>query len=181
MKKYYLILSIVILFLAACSAETVPTNSEPTVPETNQQQEEVATAEPANIDPDVTRELLEEAYPSQPEAVTLPEDYPGFAEDAYPTEEDVTETEPAAEEDMEMIWVLRPMGIQCEDSGRGDPQKGIQGAVEELAAAGVSAERWEVTEMMVTAVCGSPTSAHYRASIALNDLSIATTLGWVAE
>ena len=82
---------------------------------------------------------------------------------------------------MEMVWVQRPMGIQCEDSGTGDPKKGLQSAVESLAAAGVAAQQWEVVEMMVTAVCGAPTGTHYRVNIPLSDLSTATSLGWAAE
>ncbi|MEM7112901.1 MAG: hypothetical protein AAF614_10755 [Chloroflexota bacterium] len=185
MKKYYLILSIVtMLFLAACSAEAIPENSEPSVPTPAQAEGAEPAVAPVNIVPEETvAPVIEEAYPAQPELITPPEDYPGFIEnEPYPAGEEAAEGEPAMEEEtMEMVWVRRPMGIQCEDSGTGDPKKGLQTAVESLAAAGVSAQQWEIVEMMVTAVCGSPTGTRYRVHIPLSDLSTATSLGWTAE
>ena len=102
MKKYYLILSIVtMLFLAACSAEAVPENSEPSVPTPVQAEESEPAVAPVDSLPEETvAPVIEEAYPAQPEAIRLPEDYPGFIEDEpYPVGEEAAEGEAVMEEE----------------------------------------------------------------------------------
>ena len=79
-----------------------------------------------------------------------------------------------------LVWVIRPVGIQCEEStlpGYGD----LREATSTLTAAGVSVAQSEMTEMAVTAVCGSPTSAHFRVQIAAADLQTALSMDWTQE
>jgi len=79
-----------------------------------------------------------------------------------------------------LVWILHPVGIQCEEStspGYGD----LREAVSTLTAAGVAVAKSEMTELVVTDACGSPTSAHYRAQIAADDLQTALSMEWTQE
>lgn len=79
-----------------------------------------------------------------------------------------------------LVWIIRPVGIQCEEGlapGYGD----LREATATVTAAGVRVKESQMTEMMVTAVCGSPTSAHYRLQIDASGLETAVALGWSAE
>jgi hypothetical protein len=79
-----------------------------------------------------------------------------------------------------MVWIIRPVGIQCEDGtalGYGD----LGEAVATLTAAGLRVADSEVIELMVTTSCGSPTSAHYRVQINSDDLDSALSMGWTRE
>ena len=51
-------------------------------------------------------------------------------------------------------------------------------AVATLSAAGVLVSQAEMTDLMVTAVCGAPTSAHYLAQISYDDLDLVLSMGW---
>jgi hypothetical protein len=119
-----------------------------------------------------TAEPLPEDYP--PPAPTLqptnPADYPGPAT-VMPT----VDPYPGG-----MVWIIRPVGIQCEDGttlGYGD----LSEAVATLTAAGLRVTDSEMIEMMVTTSCGSPTSAHYRVQISSDDLDTALSMGWDRE
>jgi hypothetical protein len=79
-----------------------------------------------------------------------------------------------------MIWIIRPVGIQCEEGtapGYGD----LRESVATLTAAGIRVVDSEMTELMVTTSCGSPTSAHYRVQIDFEDLEDALSMGWQEE
>lgn len=79
-----------------------------------------------------------------------------------------------------MVWIIRPVGTQCEDGtapGYGD----LREAVATLTAAGIRVAASEMTELMVAASCGSPTSAHYRVQISGEDLEDALSMGWQQE
>jgi hypothetical protein len=76
-----------------------------------------------------------------------------------------------------MVWITRPVGIQCEDGtalGYGD----LRESVATLTAAGLRVSDSEMAEFMVTTACGSPTSAHYRIQISVEDLESAISMGW---
>ena len=118
-----------------------------------------------------TAESLPENYPPPvPIQPTFPPDYPGPATlmptvDPYPGG---------------MIWIIRPVGIQCEDGtalGYGD----LRESVATLTAAGLRVVDSEIVELMVTTSCGSPTSAHYRIQINADDMDSALSMGWERE
>lgn len=162
MLKKFLI--VVCIFLAACGA---PAAVEEPV---NQPAEPApAVGEPSLAE---TAVPIEGAYPAQP-AEPLPAE-------GYPPAPALPDPYPAAGEGG-LVWVIRPEGVQCEASDAPTGEKGLQGAVEALEAAGVDAQAWELTEMMVTAVCGSPTSTHYLVQIPATALDKAISLGWAEQ
>lgn len=162
MKKLAMIF---LFFLAACNAQVAV--DEP-------------TAQPIQEDPAPQEALMpetavpvDEAYPAIPTS-------PPLSTGGYPPAPSMPDPYPAAGEGG-LIWVIRPEGVQCEASDAPTGEKGLQEAVESLAAAGVTAQAWELTEMMVTAVCGSPTSTHYLVQIPAANLDKAIALGWTAQ
>lgn len=79
-----------------------------------------------------------------------------------------------------LVWIIRPVGTQCEEGtiqGYGD----LSESVATLVAAGLNVENSQMTDIPVTAVCGSPTSAHYRIQISYEGLSTALSMGWKQE
>jgi hypothetical protein len=79
-----------------------------------------------------------------------------------------------------LVWVIRPVGIQCEEGtspGYGD----LREATSTLTAAGVSVADAKMVELVVATSCGSPTSAHFRVQIAADDLQTAQSMDWVLE
>lgn len=121
-----------------------------------------------------TAEALPENYPppqpALPVPATYPPDYPG-----PPTLMPTVDPYPGG-----VVWIIRPVGIQCEDGtapGYGD----LSEAVATLTAAGLSVLDSEVIEMLVTTSCGSPTSAHYHIQIDVVDLDSALSMGWEQE
>ena len=118
-----------------------------------------------------TAEPLPENYPAPaPIQPTYPPDYP-----APPTSMPTVDPYPGG-----MIWIIRPVGIQCEDGtalGYGD----LRESIATLTAAGLRVIDSEIIELMVTTSCGSPTSAHYRIQINADDLDNALSMGWDRE
>ncbi|MCA9998185.1 MAG: hypothetical protein KDE56_20630 [Anaerolineales bacterium] len=165
MKKLLIILFV---FLAACSPQVAV-------------EEPAATSQPADVNPDPLKAVAPEtavpgddAYPVQPITDPLPADYPPAAEPALPGAYPVID-------EAGFVWIIRPEGVQCETSSAPTGEKGLQNAVERLAAAGIDAQEWKLTEMMVTAVCGAPTSTHYLVQIPATELDKAIALGWTAQ
>jgi hypothetical protein len=79
-----------------------------------------------------------------------------------------------------VIWIIRPVGIQCEEGtapGYGD----LRESVATLTAAGIRVVNSQMTELMVAASCGSPTSAHFLVQIDAEDLDKALSMGWAKE
>jgi hypothetical protein len=79
-----------------------------------------------------------------------------------------------------LIWIIRPVGIQCEP-GRPAGYNTLNEAVATLRAAGISAQGAETIERPVATACGSPTSEHYRVQIGADHLAAAEAMGWLAE
>lgn len=75
-------------------------------------------------------------------------------------------------------WVIRPAGEQCADNLA---YPSADSAVADLEAAGVTVLAVEETELVVCEACGCPTSTHYRALIAGEDMVTAFSLGWQRE
>jgi hypothetical protein len=108
------------------------------------------TAEPVPlVDPPPPEEI--------PELPTLDPDYP-----APPTLMSVEDPYPGG-----MAWIIRPVGVQCEE-GTAEGYGDLHEAIITLTAAGLA----------VAASCGSPTSTHYRLQIPSADLDKAVSMGW---
>jgi hypothetical protein len=73
------------------------------------------------------------------------------------------------------VWVVHPLGEQCEDDRFYDD---VNAAIAALEAADIEVDRGVVTNLNVCLACGCPTSEHYRLHIAEADLSKAEALGW---
>jgi hypothetical protein len=136
-----------------------------------------------------------EAIPTLSGADEAPAGEPSAEPAVYPAPEDVKPPTPTLDPNYPapptfaptdepypggLVWIIRPVGIQCEEStapGYGD----LREATSTLAAAGVAVAQSEMTELMVINACGSPTSAHYRVQIAAGDLQTALSMDWTQE
>jgi hypothetical protein len=77
------------------------------------------------------------------------------------------------------IWMLLPVGVQCEEDAAS--YNDLQDAVAGLTAVNVQTGQAEITEMTVCSACGCPTSAHYRVQVSIEDVNAAQSLGWTRE
>ncbi len=122
--------------------------------------------------------------PVQPTAESLPDSYPPPAP-IQPTREPNYPPPPTFPPTVDpypggLVWIIRPVGVQCEDGtteGYGD----LRESVATLTAAGLHVVESEMADLMVPAVCGSPTSAHYRIQISVDGLNTASSMGWKRE
>ena len=157
-----LLVMAVLFLLSACAApETEVPQLEPTVPAL----EEAPPEPPTAVPPDYP--APEVVAPAEP---TRDADYP-----APPTLAPTVDPYPGG-----LVWVIRPVGIQCEEGttpGYGD----LRETTSTLTAAGVTVADAKMTELMVTASCGSPTSAHFLVQIAAEDLPTALSMDWTQE
>lgn len=164
-RSFILIAALLFVFiLGACGPAAAPT-APTTAPTEGPALEEAGTLTPT---------ALPQGYPPPapaPAATSaLPADYP-----APPTMMPTADPYPGG-----LVWVLRPVGIQCEEGtapGYGD----LREAQATMTAAGITVVEAQMTDLMVTAVCGSPTSAHYRLQISAEDLQTAVSMGWSQE
>jgi hypothetical protein len=153
-------LPLIFLFIAllsvACSA--TPQQTTPTLPAESTQPPAGATR-PAYPDPTGEDAITPTAaaYPEAPSPAPTVDAYPG-----------------------DLVWVIRPVGIQCETETA--PGYGtLSEAVATLSAAGINIFASETIELQVTTVCGSPTSEHYRVQIGADQLATVEGMGWTAE
>lgn len=175
MKNRFLPISSVLilgtLLMVACG--TAPPAGTGLTPSPQPQED---AAEPALQDAPTavsqpTAEPLPAGYPGSepapPPQPTYPPDYPG-----PPTVMPTVDPYPGG-----MAWIIRPVGVQCEEGttpGYGD----LAEAEATLTAAGIRVADAEMIELIVPTSCGSPTSAHYRLQIEAEDLNSALSLGW---
>ncbi len=110
-----------------------------------------------------------DAYPVAPAPTPLPDNYPPPPTPAPPTSPYPTG---------EFVWLLLPVGTQGEETKTYDD---LQTAVQALASAGVAVKTAGMTDLVVCAAVGCPTSAHYRVEIDVAGLETAAALGWVEE
>lgn len=109
-----------------------------------------------------------DAYPAEPDQASQPEGYPAGQEEgiqpesAYPGQEDT-------------VWVVFPVGTQCEEGGEYDD---LDEAIAALDVAGVTVVDQGTNELIVATACGQPTSEHYGAQILTEGLAQAEDLGW---
>jgi len=171
---YAFLTILVILLLSACGP--APPADLSTTPASAPGESDTGPAlEPASTtSPTPSTESQPEAYPPPQPAIpaepTHSPDYPG-----PPTPWPTVDPYPGS-----LVWIIRPVGVQCEDGtteGYGD----LREAVSTLTAAGLSVADSELIELMVATVCGGPTSAHYRVQISVGDMDAALSMGWESE
>ena len=110
-----------------------------------------------------------DGYPPPPAQITQPES-------SYPANEaQVAQPESAYPAEQDMIWVVLPVGIQCEEGGQ---YADLDEAVADLDTVGVVIVDQGTSELIVASACGQPTSEHYGAMILRDGLSKAESLGW---
>ena len=155
MKSIYVLLGLISLVaLVACSGNVG-----------------VGTPQPPSGGATATAPVLStDAYPPQPTATPLPEDYPAPSPQAPPTDY------PA---DMQ-VWLLRPMGQQCVDPATYEFAN-LDAAIEALEEAGIEVLASEAVELSVCESCDCPTSEHFRVQIGAEDLAVAQSMGWFQE
>lgn len=154
-----------LLLLAACGSPSPVPEETPAVEE--EEREGLATVAPVP-----TRELptaTPESYPMQPTT-------PSRAQEGYPEAPPPPTAYPV---DMR-IWVLRPLGTQCEESDSYQFAT-IEEAVASLTDAGVEVFDSEMTSLVVCESCNCPTSEHFRVQILRSDLYGAQVRGWAQE
>lgn len=169
--KRIVILTLLLFGLAACAPQPVETEATAVAPQPTLENDTAlpgvqSLSQPRDTEADAA------AYPAPTDPTPLPEGYPAPEPLATSTAYPVENSNP--------IWVLYPVGEQCgaADSGTyADLTEAIAG----LTAVGVPVLDSEVTEIAVCAACGCPTSAHYRAQIAVSDLATAVQIGWLDE
>lgn len=143
------------------------------------------SADPGVLEPEPALPVLEDAAAEQPAAESpgypVPEivapPTPTFSPDypAPPTLAPTVDPYPGG-----LVWIIRPVGIQCEEGaspGYGD----LRETTSTLTAAGVTVAGAEMAELMVATSCGSPTSAHFRVQIAAEDLQTSLSMDWTQE
>ncbi len=171
-KSWYIGVLLLTIIATACgpAAETNAPSTVPATPETEGVLE-VAT-QPATATESAPPPDAPEAYPAQPTAVPLPEGYPAAAEP-------IATVDPYPEAVDGFIWMLLPVGVQCEDNA--SIYTDLQDAVAGLTAVNVLTGQSETTDLMVCSACGCPTSAHYRVQVSVEDVNAAQALGWNRE
>jgi hypothetical protein len=187
MKTKFWIISLLstTLIFAACgpATETESPPTDPDISETENAPEAVpeetqappVEATEAQSQPDVSEPsepAREDGYPPPPPALPTAEGYPeppppAATVDPYPEAVDG------------FIWMLLPVGIQCEDDA--SQYNDLQDAVAGLTAVNASTGQSEIIELMVCSACGCPTSAHYRVQVSVTDVTTARSLGWERE
>ena len=173
--KFWHITFLLVLILSVACGPAV-TNDEPSADSETEGVLEVVT-QPANGPPAATLEPAPqpdapEGYPAQPTAVPITEGYPAPSEP-------IATINPYPDAVDGFIWMLLPVGVQCEDDA--NTYTDIQDAVAGLTAVAVHTNQTEITELMVCAACGCPTSAHYRVQVSVEDVGAAQALGWNRE
>ena len=133
-------------------------------PSTSEAYPVVEEDEPETAVPEETTE----AYPVEAvlPATAVPDSYPPPTQPASPVS-----AYPAAEG---TVWVARPVGVQCEPPDYAD----IHEAIADLTAIGVEVLDQGTFEVVVLAVCGAGTSAHFRVLVAAEDVEDTAVLGW---
>ena len=177
MKERILLIFVFVLLLAACGPANEPEDMEP------DPTEELATAvadptrDAAVADPDIApRPTItpraegdtDDAYPALPEPTLIP--------DGYPVAEPLPTRDPYPGVD-ETAAIVHPVGEQC-----GEPAEfryaDMQDATADLISAGIEVLSSTTISLIVTDVCGGPTSSHYLMVIDAADLEAAEAIDW---
>jgi hypothetical protein len=167
MRKIYLFFMSILLLtaLVACG----PSSSEATTtPERTEPEGEEGDVIPR---PTITPVSGSEEEEPMPETTTVPEEYP-------PPVAPAAQPEAVYPGDEETVWILLPMGVQCEGDG---PYSTLEEAVLALDEAGVIAVDQATIELPVAQACGQPSSEHFRVQILAAGLPQAESLDWHLE
>lgn len=162
------IIALLLIIFAVSACGTAPP-AQPTA--TPSGSPGLETAPPAQIQP--TAESLPDSYPPPPPAPVQPTREPNYP--PPPTFPPTVDPYPGG-----LVWIIRPVGVQCED-GTAEGYGDLRESVATLTAAGLQVENSEMIDLMVPAACGSPTSAHYRIQINVDGLNTANSMGWQRE
>jgi hypothetical protein len=160
MKRLLMLTMILTLLVAACGDTAVTPETvepEPTV-DSDEGIFPRSTVTPDEADTD-------ESYPV-PEVATPDTDYP--APEAMPTRDPYPVV-------AGYVWVVHPVGEQCEEGRHFD---NVNAAIAALEEAEVEVAAGATTSLNVCLACGCPTSEHFILQIAEEDLSTAEGLGW---
>lgn len=178
MKRAYPVIALFLMLflLAACGPEK-PESVEVVEP-TAKPADVLPTAPPADARPTVTP-VSSDGYPA-PGAAAPAEGYPLIAVTAVPSDYPVIDysslpTRNPYPAPGEYIWVVVPMGEQCEDTMT---YPTMQDANLVLLGNGIATFDWRIEELMVCTACGCPTSTQYLMQIPATDLAAAEALGW---
>jgi hypothetical protein len=169
---------LLIMIIATACGPAIETDEPSAVPENEgvlemeTQPAPVETVKPATTPEPALPPDAPEAYPAQPTAVPQTEGYPAPAEPVAPLD-------PYPDAVDGFIWMILPVGVQCEDEA--STYNDLQDAVAGLTAVSVQTGESEITELMVCTACGCPTSAHYRVQVSIEDVNAAQALGWKQE
>lgn len=146
-----------------------PTQTPGGVLDAAPQPESTAVDPPTAVDEPYPAEA---AQPQPPATATLRADYPV---EPTATFEPTPDPYPNG-----LIWINRPVGIQCED-GTTPGYSNLGEAVGTMRSAGVQIVESEEVNLAVPAACGGPTSEHYRLLISVDDAPVADSMGWNLE
>ncbi len=168
MKKFTILLIFLFILVTTACGSSIPTTTRPANESNNSNQAR----------PTPTSEI------SAPESTDLPIPYPGALatavtnsnSDDYPAPQEFPTLDPYPAESS-TVWVVYPVGIQCEDAAASKYQS-EQDVKAGLTAAGITVYEVTTTELMVCSACGCPTSIHYQTEISASDLDKAISLGW---
>ena len=161
---------LVLALLASCRPAAV--DPEPTGSPAVDEEQDVEQAPGADEPALSTATPLPAGYPAS-EATDLPSaDYPGPEATSMPQ---------SAYPGGELVWLLRPLGRQCEDEASYEYQT-LEEAVEALEGMGVAVESAQTVSLMVCQACNTcPTSEHFRVQILAEEVQMARSLGWNVE
>ena len=167
MKKAYLFFLTVFLlvFLIACGPSDGGAIS---TPESITPEVEGGEISPR---PTITPNSANDDAETLPEATDVPEEYP-------PSSAPIVQPEVVYPGEEEMVWIVLPVGVQCEGDG---PYSDLSDAVVALDEAGVIVVDQTTVDLPVAQACGQPTSEHFRVQILAAGLSQAERLDWHVE
>jgi hypothetical protein len=171
-KFWHVSLLIMMMTITAACGPATETGESATVPADEGVLEVATQPAPVAATEAAPQPDAPEAYPSQPTAVPQTEGYPAPATPA-------ATIDPYPEAVAGFIWMLLPVGVQCEDDA--SLYTDLQDALAGLTAVNVQTGQSEITELIVCTACGCPTSAHYRVQVSIEDVGAAQSLGWKRE
>jgi hypothetical protein len=166
MKKFTILLVFLFILITTACGSSIPTTTRPANESNNTNQARPTPTSEGAI----------------PVSTDLPLPYPGAVatavttSDNYPAPQEFPTIDPYPAESS-TVWIVHPIGIQCEDAATSKYQS-EQDVDAGLTAAGITVHEVTTTELIVCSACGCPTSIHYRAEINASDLNKAISLGW---
>lgn len=168
MKRLIFLLSVLLVMVLGACQSSAPAPAETEAPPAAPTASE-GTETPAPAAPEAT--ATPDEYPAQPTASAPESGYPPAPEEAAPS---------AAYPPGEPVWIVRPLGTQCEDEST-FAYASLEEAVSALEEAGVDVLSSETVDLMVCQACGCPTSEHFRVQVLGEDVQSIRSMGWQTE